>query len=78
MSSDWRVQLCCRACGLAIELPLGALGGLAAAPCPDPSCDGDAALPADLVETARFMFEESRRRVAANDHDHVAPSPAEL
>ncbi|HVI33814.1 hypothetical protein [Phenylobacterium sp.] len=71
MSSDWIVEVCCRDCGRPVEAPLHALPEVTALPCPHPDCTGQAALPTDLAETARFLFEESHRRLRAE-----APPPA--
>jgi hypothetical protein len=65
MASQWLVQVCCSACGTPVEAPLPDLPGRSALPCNDPACVGEARLPDDLVESARFLFEESRRRLAA-------------
>ncbi len=73
MAGSWIVQLCCRACGQPIELGLDDLAEAAAAsgvPCADPDCDGHAEVAGDLPDLARFMFEESQRRLAAD------PDPA--
>lgn len=65
MSSDWVVEVCCRDCGRPVETPLRALPAATALPCPHPDCAGEASLPADLADTARFLFEESHRRLRA-------------
>jgi hypothetical protein len=68
MAGSWIVQLCCRACGQPIELGLDDLAEGAVAsrvPCAAPACDGHAEVAGDLPDLARFMFEESQRRLAA-------------
>jgi hypothetical protein len=65
MSSDWRIQAACRACGASAEFALSALDGRTTLPCPRAGCAGDVRLPPDLTDTARFLFEETRRRLAA-------------
>ncbi len=71
MSSDWVVEVCCRDCGRPVETSLRAMPEATALPCSHPDCAGQAPLPADLAETARFLFEESRRRLRAE-----TPPPA--